>query len=316
MTGYEALRQTAAWIDLSNRGKIRMTGEDRARLLHAMTTNHIQQLRPGAGCYVFFLNAQGRILADASVYTFADHFLLDTEPETTEKVQQHLDHYIIADDVTLENVTYQWAAVGLEGPQSAEKLASLGAPIPAVDYHVALWGNGFVSKNSATGHTGQPGYRIFVPFAERDALFLQLTNAGIEQADAEAARTVRLENGKPRYGEDITERYLVQETGQLHAVHFTKGCYLGQEIVERVRSRAQIHRTLSPVRIKSEAAPTPGTKLKHDGNPAGEITSAIYSPGLGEVAGLAYVRVEIEKTKPILQLAEMEPPVTAYIPEA
>ena len=103
--GYTALREDAAWLDLSGRGKIRATGEDRARLLHAMTTNQVETLQPGEGCYAFFLNAQGRILADVNLLCFEDHFLLDTEPETRTKVYEHLDRYIIADDVTLEDQT-------------------------------------------------------------------------------------------------------------------------------------------------------------------------------------------------------------------
>src|ERR1700689_5891328 len=105
MTGYEALRNRAAWLDLSARGKIRLTGEDRARLLHAMTTNHIQQLTPGTGCYAFFLSAQGRILSDVNVFCLADSILLDTESETSQTVYSHLDKYIIADDVTLQDET-------------------------------------------------------------------------------------------------------------------------------------------------------------------------------------------------------------------
>ena len=116
MTGYEALRGSAAWIDLSARGKIRVTGEDRARLLHAMSTNHVAGLQPGEGLYAFFLTAQGRIVADANVYNLGEAILLDTEPETADKLREHLDKYIIADDVTLEDETAQWAEIGIEGP--------------------------------------------------------------------------------------------------------------------------------------------------------------------------------------------------------
>src|SRR5690348_17749510 len=127
--GYNALRDRAAWLDLSARGKIRLTGEDRARLLHAMTTNHIHQLQPGQGTYAFFLNAQGRILGDANVFCFEDHMLLDTEPETRQKLYEHLDRYIIADDVALEDVTTVVATVAVEGPEALAMLASLGAVI-------------------------------------------------------------------------------------------------------------------------------------------------------------------------------------------
>src|SRR6266852_5847739 len=132
--GYQALREAAGYIDLSARGKIFAAGEDRVRLLHAMTTNHVQQLQPGQGCYAFFLNAQGRILGDANLLCFEDHFLLDTEPETRQKLFEHLDRYIIADDVAITDVTDQMATISVEGPKAAAVLAKIGAPVPAEPY--------------------------------------------------------------------------------------------------------------------------------------------------------------------------------------
>lgn len=310
MNGYQSLREQAAWLDYSNRGKIRVTGEDRARLLHAMSTNHINQLVPGQGAYAFFLNAQGRILADSLVYTFGDSFLLETEPETLTKVTQHLDQYIIADDVTLSDETSQWLLVGIEGPNAGDALMKLGAPKPVAQYQVAAWGEGFIS---GIGTAAFPRYRLYLPVAQRAAFFQELSDKEIEQADYEAAKVVHLEQGLPRYGDDITERYLVQETQQLHAVHFTKGCYLGQEIVERVRSRAQIHRMLKAVRIQT-AEPLPqGTKLNSGNESAGEITSSAYSPGLKQVVALAYVRTAQVDSASSLTVADTNPPIAATI---
>ena len=270
MTGYEALRQAAAWIDLSARGRIRATGEDRKRLLHAMTTNHVEQMQPGESLYAFFLNAQGRILADAWISCAGDHLLLDTEPETRQKVYEHLDRFIIADDVTLEDVTEQTAEIAVEGPQSEQ------APR-----------RGLVLRASATG---QPGFRMVVPAEEKEALLEELRRAGIVPAAAEEARIVRIENGLPRYGEDITEAQIVHETRQLHAVHFNKGCYLGQEIVERVRARGQVHRMLYALRIESQAPPAAGEKVLSGGEECGFVTSAVFSPAQGCVRALAYLR--------------------------
>ena len=120
-------------------------------------------------------------------------------------------------------------------------MAKLGAPQPAVPYSSAAWSYGTVARLDTTG---RGGFFLMIPVEEKPAITSQLTKAGIPAATAEDARIVRIESGRPRYGEEITERYLVQETGQLQAVNFGKGCYLGQEIVERVRSRAQIHRVL------------------------------------------------------------------------
>jgi aminomethyltransferase len=143
---------------------------------------------------------------------------------------------------------------------------------------------------AALSETGELGFRVFLPAGEK------LGEAGVPWADQGAIRTVRLEHGKPRYGEDIDERHIPQETQLMHAVSFSKGCYLGQEIVERVRSRGQVHRLLAPLRIESTEPPAVGTEVLSDGNKAGEITSAAFSTALGEVVALAYIRREaVEK---------------------
>ena len=297
MNGYQGLRTRAAWIDLSSRGKLRVTGEDRARLLHALSTNHVQELAPGDGLYTFFLNDKGRVLSDAYIYNLGESMLLDTEPETVLSLAAHLDKYIIADDVVVEDETGRWFTVGLEGPASTEAAVGLGIRPPGKRCALVEWGGGFVAQ---AAETGMPGVRIFIPMDERHNFAARLTAAGIPQATQQEARVVRLENAKPRYGEDMSDRYLAQETQQLHALHFNKGCYLGQEIVERVRSRGQVHRHLTPIEIETESPPPPGSKLASDGAAVGEITSAVYSPALQKTVGFAYLRTEsMEKNLPM-----------------
>jgi tRNA-modifying protein YgfZ len=302
--GYQALREHAAWIDLSDRGKLRATGEDRTRFLHAMTTNHVEQLKPGEGCYSFFLNAQGRILGDVNLPCFEDHFLLDTEPETRRKLFEHLDRYIIADDVTLEDATDRIATIAVEGPESAAVLRKMGvAALPEAPYSTVPWSNEPGESTIARlSSTGADGYFLFVPAERKDEVIAQLSTAGAVAATAEDARIVRIENGRPRYGEEITERYLVQETGQLQAVHFSKGCYLGQEIVERVRSRAQIHRVLRKLEIDTAEPPPVGTKFKSGDADAGEIVSAAFSPALQKTVAMAYVRVPFAEPGTVLSI--------------
>ncbi len=171
MTGYEGLRDGAAWIDLSARGKIRVTGEDRARLLHAMSTNNIKDLATGEGLYAFFLTAQGRILADAYIYNTGESLFLDTEPEIAGKLREHLDKFIIADDANLDDETDQWAAIGLEGPRFREYAVSLGISIPEKPYSFVNWESGFVT---AMAGTGPQGVRIFVPADQKDSLIQRL----------------------------------------------------------------------------------------------------------------------------------------------
>ncbi|MCU1263020.1 MAG: glycine cleavage protein (aminomethyl transferase), partial [Bryobacterales bacterium] len=282
--GYDALQSGAALLDLSSRGRIYATGDDRARLVHALTTNHIQQLKPGQGAYAFFLTAQGRILADAHVLSFDDKLLLDVEPETRETLYQHIDHYIIADDVTLEDATESTFAVGLEGPGARAILEGLGGPIPEEPESHSQWDELTVAR---VIFTGAEGFRIFGGKAHEGVLLERLTSAGAITATPEEARVVRIEHALPRYGEDIAKTTLAQETGLARALHFSKGCYLGQEIVERIRSRTQVNRVLMGLEIEAQEAFEAGTKVLAEGADAGKITSSAYSPVRGKVMAIA-----------------------------
>jgi aminomethyltransferase len=261
--GYEALRTGAAWLDLRARGRIVARGRDRARFLHNVTSNEVKKMTPGQAAYAFLLTPQGRIQADVWLACFEDHFLIDTLPELREKVRAHILKYRVADQIELEDVTGTTAAIGVEGPS---------AP-------------GIPPGGFAITETGQPGYRIYCSAAELEGITASL---GIPPASEEDARIVRIENGRPRYGEDIRETSLVQETQQMHAVSFTKGCYLGQEIVERVRAQGHINKKL--VRLESDAPIPAGAKLTAGGAEAGEVTSSVLSPQSGKTIVLAIVR--------------------------
>lgn len=270
--GYESLRHGAAWLDLSARGRIVARGRDRARLLHNITSNEVKKMVAGDVAYAFLLNPQGRIQGDLYLVCREDHFLIDTEPELREKVRQHIRKYIIADQVELEDISDATAAIGLEGPGAAAIREAMGAHWPAISL------------------TGQPGFRIYVPRDEMAALIGQLEAAGAKPASAEEARLVRIENGKPRYGEDIRETSLPQETQQMQAISFNKGCYLGQEIVERIRAQGHVNKKLVRLEFEGAAPLAGGTKLAAGPAEAGEVTSSVYSPELGKIVALAYVR--------------------------
>ena len=285
--GHEALTASAALLDLSSRGRIRVTGEDRARLLHAMTTNHVEQMQPRRRNLCLFLNAQGRILADAYLLCFDDHFLLDTEPATRSTIFQHLDRYIIADDVALEDITEETFCLGLEGPKATEVASNCGLPAPNHRFSHVRWGDFFAA---AISETGGHGVRIYGAIGSKDEAIRAIEGAGAIAASAEDAEAVRIENFVPKYGREITEHTLPQETQQLHALHFQKGCYLGQEIVERIRSRGHVNRLLMGFRMEGQTAPPPpGTKVMLEAKDAGEVTSS--TGWNGAVSGLAYVRV-------------------------
>jgi folate-binding protein YgfZ len=206
--------------------------------------------------------------------------------------------------VTLEDATGEMATIAIEGPQAAAILERLGAPVPDADYETRAWSGMTVARVNSTG---AGGFFVSLHPAKKGDLIAAIEAEGIPEATPDDVRTVRIEHGRPRYGEEITERYLVQETALSQAVSFTKGCYLGQEIVERVRSRAQIHRVLRRVHIDMAEPPAVGSKLKSaDGQAdAGEIASAAFSAALGKVAAMAYVRTQLAEPATELRLGDV-----------
>lgn len=293
--GYEALRHGAAWLDLSARGRFLVRGRDRARYLHNVTSTDIKKMTPGSACYAFVLTPQGRIQADAHIFCFPEHFLLDTEPELREKIAPLILKYKVADQIELEDVTGTTGAIGIEGPNSSA-LRDTFANNP--DFTVV----------DATV-TGQPGFRVICA-ANQFPNLVSVAEHLATPATAEDARAVRIENGQPRFGEDIRETSLPQETQQMQAISFTKGCYVGQEIVERIRAQGHVNKLLVRLELETGDPIPPGTKLTADGKEAGEITSSIQSPQSGCVAALAIVRMPYAQSGARLQAGA----VTARIP--
>ena len=238
--GYEALRHGAAWLDLSARGRIVARGRDRARLLHNVTSNEVKKMTPGAGCYAFLLNPQGRIQADLYLLCFDDHFLIDTEPELREKVLQHILKYMIADQVELEDVTAATAAIGVEGPGSRGRAGALGAPVPG-EYAAPALGRAHRGRRqpdrpAGLSHLLPPpaGCRSWPRCSSAPA------RSRHRRRCAPGAHRKRQAALRRRHPRDLVP----QETQQMHAVSFTKGCYLGQEIVERIRAQGHVNKKL------------------------------------------------------------------------
>jgi len=265
-------------------------GRDRARYLHNVTSNEIKKMTPGSACYAFLLTPQGRIQADADVFCFPEHFLLDTEPEMRGKLPPVVMKFKVADQVELEDITEKTGSIGVEGPRAADlRAAFANQPLfTVVDATV----------------TGQPGFRVICA-AEQFAQLISAAERVAAQATADDARAVRIENGKPRYGEDIRETSLPQETQQLQGVSFTKGCYVGQEIVERIRAQGHVNKLLVRLEAESSEPLAGGAKVTAEGKEAGEITSSIRSPQSGCVAALAIVRTPFAQPGTRLQAGEV-----------
>jgi folate-binding protein YgfZ len=301
------LREAAGFAPLTDRGFLRITGSDAARWLNGMVTNSIQTLEPGEGNYNFLLNAQGRIQGDCTIYretsVGAAEFLLVTTGAQVDTIQQHLDHFIIMDDVELTPAYADESGLLILGKDAPAILKRLG--LPAIDpLHLA---------HADTEHgpvlllTPAPGS---VPRFEFRAAAATITGviAGLQilEISPETLEQLRLVEATPLFGRDIrnteTARDLPQETAQDHALHFSKGCYLGQEIVERIRSRGRVHRQFTAFRLSGELPPTLPAPLETAGKPAGELTSAarVLLPEGAVLVALGYARCEaVDSRQPL-----------------
>jgi len=293
-----ALATTAGAYLLPAAGWLRITGSDRHRWLAGMTTNAVQQLSPGAGCYNFILSAQGRIQGDANIY-LADvsSLLLQTSAAQLAPLTALLDHFIIMDDVELADVSSTLHGIAISGPHSSQLLASLDfdaatlAPIALREFTR----NGVTGLLIAAYSPLAPAFELWLPTPDAAAsLLAELTSAGATSCSPEAVEAHRILSGIPRYGTDIRDRDLPQETAQMRALSFTKGCYIGQEIVERIRSRGAVHRTFTGFELTGPIPHLPAA-LELDGKPAGELTSAaIIGP---RTLALGYIRVDAQAQK-------------------
>lgn len=303
LDAYNALRDECAVIELEGRGLISVKGDDRARFLHAMTTAGIQGLAEGAGILALFLSDKGRILAEALVLSRDEDLFVDTEPGTRELLLEHLDRFIIMDDVELEDDSAAYCVFGVEGPRAATLLEGLGARLPEQDHAYTVWGEAIVAKYS---YSGGPGYRIYAPAAAKDEWLAKLSAAGAVICDLSTADAVRLEYGRPRHGVDFSDQNLVHEAQLMSRVTPNKGCYIGQEIIERVRSRGNVNKLLVRVVAETAEAPLPNTPVMVDEKEAGAVKSAAFSPALGKSLVFAMIRAEFVKPDAGFRVNEAE----------
>jgi aminomethyltransferase len=276
-----ALLRAAGIAPLDDIGWLRVSGPDRLRWLNGMLTNHIQQLTPGAGCYNFALNAQGQIQADLTAFLLEDSILLETSRDQIAKLLEHLDRFIIMDEVELAVIADERRGLLIAGPDASRLLAAIGLSAETTEplqlTHLT-WSAAAVDLIHAHSPL-VPRFELWADSATITALTADLLAAGAVAVSPESLEDLRILEGTPRYGTDITDRNLPQETGQSRALHFTKGCYLGQEIVERIHSRGGVHRAFSGF-VLTGPLPAPGTQLEAESTPVGEFTSvaAIHLP--------------------------------------
>ncbi len=290
---FAALHSGCAVYDLGWRSRLIISGDDRKRWMNGMVTNNIRDLALNFGSYNFLLNPQGRIQADLYVYNRGEYFLVETDGSQSAKLLESFRKYIIMDRVEVSDASDKLTGIGIGGEKSAGVLRALGLntdlqPLQVVDAFIENVGVSLVRAETGAS------YELWMSSSNAAAVWGALIRAGAQPVGADAVELARIAAGVPRYGQDIRDRDLPQETEQSHALNFRKGCYVGQEIVERINSRGQVHRKFTGFHFAG-AAPAPGAKIESGGKEVGEVTSVAVVPAAGQnrVIGLGYIRREV-----------------------
>lgn len=287
--------------DLGFRAKLSITGKDRVRWLNGMITNNVRDLAAGQGVYSFLLNPQGHILGDLYAYNRSDSIAVDTDRSQLDKVVATFDHYIIMDDVEVTDLSEQFTALGVAGPKSRDVLRAAGIEMPEAG-PLQIFDAKCTCDCECVTCTAVRGedpahesYELWLAPGDVKKTWDTLIAQGATPVGYEALELQRILKGIPVYGVDIHERDLPQETEQARALNFSKGCYIGQEIVERIRSRGAVHRKFAGFAADGSAPMVPGAKIISGGKEVGEITSAAsVSLADGEkTIALGYIRREV-----------------------
>jgi tRNA-modifying protein YgfZ len=319
MTGYDAVKKTTGVADRSGEARFRVTGPDRVTWLQGLLTNDIVALTPGTGCYAAYLTPQGRMVADVRVLHRGDALLLDVPAVARAAVFERLTTFIIMEEVELEDVTDTLARVGLHGPEAYATLAACvtfeeeaagvaagsgaaGAASASVAERARTLAEHASLRASFRGHEllvagsrdlGAFGFDLYCPSDAKGELLEALVAAGAVAIDDEAWHTLRLEAGRPLFGVDMTMETIPLEAGiEDRAISFTKGCYVGQEIIIRVmhRGHGRVARKLVGLQSTSTAAIAPNATIHAGDREIGRVTSAAFAPAHDRWIAMGYVQ--------------------------
>ncbi|MCI0527466.1 MAG: aminomethyltransferase family protein [Nitrospira sp.] len=298
---YQAVRDHVGLMDLSFRGKIQLAGPDRAQFLHGMVTQDIQGMGNGSGAYAVMLTAKGHMVADMNVYNMGDWLFLDVEPDLKNKILETLDKYLFV-NATLTDVTDQYGLLSLQGAQSEALLSAvLSEPVTleAEHQHIQRCLAGVEVSVIRTSYTGETGFELLVSQDQTRAVWNTLmegkskdgaTPPPPKPVGMAVLDILRVEAGIPRYGVDMDENNLPLEAAiEERAISYTKGCYIGQEVVARMKYRGQANRLLMGFQFQGEEVPPKGAKIWKEGKELGWVTSAVFSPGFKKPIALGYV---------------------------
>jgi tRNA-modifying protein YgfZ len=299
---YEALRRRAIVVDRSHRGRLRIFGEKSGEALTGLVTNDVLAMQPGHGQYAAALSSKGRIVADVRIFAGVASYLVDTSARAWPGLLGMVKKYVNPRVSGYRDDSHAIRDVGVFGVEARAIVASttgvsaevLAALLPYAHMDVQLDGTAITIARSPD--IAIEGYELFIPFEIFDRVWEQAMDAGATPAGLGAWEIARVEAGRVEWGIDIDESTIPQEANfdELNAISYTKGCYIGQEVVARVHFRGHVNRHLRGLRAASTDAPPQGAQLIDDsGNHVGDVRSSVASPRLGGIA-IGMVRREVE----------------------
>lgn len=302
---HRAVRESVGLLDLPFRALMRVTGTERTRFLNGMLTNEISKLEEGKGCYACLLTPQGKIVADLHVYAFDDWHLVELDARWKERALDYLNKYIIADDVTFQELE-DYTLLTLQGPRAIAVLGRLlpCVSLPAVDQGcIEVTLDDDLCQVINASMTGEDGFKLAIPVKGAAPVWQALQEAGATPVGMAALNALRLEAGIPWFGIDFDEQNFPQEAGiEEKAVRFDKGCYVGQEFVIRIAHRGHVNRRVSGFMIQRELVPRPGERVLRGDKEVGQVTSAAYSPMLEKTIALGMLRREVQEPGTVVRV--------------
>ncbi len=307
----------AGVIDRSMLGKATVTGRDRAAFLQGMLSNDVQALQPGQGCPAAFLDAHGKVVSLLAVYALEDRILLELPAGTTERFLQVIDKFLISEKAYLEAADEAYAILALQGPEAERILSGLsGETLDSAPYsHKEISIAGGPVRVARRTEAVTPGFHCWTSAAHGEALWTALRGAGAVPVGAQALEVLRIEAGIPLYGQDVDETVILPETRLDALVSYTKGCYIGQETVARVKYRGHVNRGLSGMVIEGDRVPSYGDAITAEDKEIGRVTSGVRSIALGKPIALGYVRREHFEPGSAVTVTVGERPVPARVAE-
>lgn len=308
---YRQARESAAVFDQSDRGKVELTGPDAPNFVHNLCTNDVANLPLGGGVEAFFTTAKAKVVAHALIYHVRiaggrDALWLDVARGQATRLIEHLDHFLISEQVEFADRTADFAQFHLAGPMAKAVLEkALGEPVPdlgPLQHMERTFGNNATCHIRRHDPLGLPGYDVVCLRSRGTDVRQRLIDSGAASADPEAFEVLRIEAGTPEFGKDIDENRFAVEVGRTDAISYAKGCYLGQEPIVMARDRAgHVNRALRGLKFQ-EGAPASGTELFAAGKAVGLVTSVAVSPRLGPI-GIGYLRRGQETPGTIIEVS-------------